>query len=218
MHTVKKTKTQVTRICPSTLQYIVLSPGFTCVHTELQLHSHHFSHCCKYIQIPWPLLPPLYIPGKTPTVGTAGLWGQISWLLFLQSQTCLCLSTALSGSTCQDSSCAFPFFTPFHPPLPIHSQLTLLTCHCEIRSHYVISLICSPPNLSLGFTCMHLLLFPQRKSICPPPLGLGSHPFVFLSLVTVGYNDAGRRYLFSRGQAIILHLVYMSLNPLLFLL
>lgn len=70
MHTMRKTKTQVTRICPSTLQYILLSPGFTCVHTELQLHSHHFSHCCKYIQIPWPLLPPLYIPGKTPTVGS----------------------------------------------------------------------------------------------------------------------------------------------------
>lgn len=130
MHTMRKTKTQVTRICPSTLQYILLSPGFTCVHTERQLHSHHFSHCCKYIQIPWPLLPPLYIPGKTPTVGSCMSLGT-NQLTALPSVTNLFVPQCCTFRLyLPDSSCAFPFLHTLPPSCP-HS-LSAHTPHMSL--------------------------------------------------------------------------------------
>lgn len=170
MHTMRKAKTQVTRICPSTLQYIVLSPGFTCVHIELQLHSHHSSHCYKYIQIPWPLHPPLYIPGKTSTVGSCVSLGT-NQLTVLPSVTNLSVPQNCTFRLYLPGRALvlFPFFTPFHPPLPIHSQLTN-TPHMSLRNQKPLR------DLSYLLTTqsepgVHLLLFPQRKSICPPLLG-----------------------------------------------
>lgn len=112
-----------------------LSAGFTSIHIELRVHSHHFSHCCNTFKSPDPFLVPLYIPGENLNLGqlAACLWGKIRWPAdsLHSHKPQWALNTAFFRLYLRGQLVSFSLSS--HPPFVMHSQLTN-TPHLSLRN------------------------------------------------------------------------------------
>lgn len=186
MHTMKKTKTQVTRICPSILcntlpallDLLVFVQSFSSTATISGTAVNTFKS-------PGPFSLHCTHLAKPQLWAAACLWGKSAGCS-PSSHKPVCASV-LHFQALPDRAAPvlFPFFTPFHPPLPRHSQLTD-TPHMSLRNQNPLcdlSLIFSPSNLSLhapSLVSTEKVCLPSHSLI--PPLG-PCIPFLWLSNV-----------------------------------